>query len=848
MKKLLLKLFSFLFVISLSSFAISFGVNNVFASDKTTIDTKFFLPTSPLEFYELNSPVAINMSSDGYMIISEFYKNEDDPNKNYNRISIYDPTTQKYVVINGKGILNGESTIFGITQIEKYGDYIFYLSGNDVYYLPVSDLHAKPQKTGVIASNFFSIKNDILIANTSNGIKTYTVDLSDTTPIFNQTAIEIEVEMTSLGFLSNDKYVYYYADPYLYRYSTQNSTSYLVAEIKNINYCVEIGDYIYYTAMGEGLSKVKKDGKEEPKLVIPADKNSTSLGTFNTPQGLTVKDNNLLVCDIKLNCIQEIDTTTDSFTHFAITTESTADFRLTNNTSVTALSENYIYAVDNATVAIEGQPTMKRIVKVALDENATNHYAKIDLSSQYVDNENFEIKLLTASDTHLLIYDGINLTLYEQVFGEFITLKPIKTIQNASVTSLTYLDGVFYFTDTANNLNYNFVNVYKWILPSIDNELTQITEESLIDGNAEIKGETKNITVDIFGNVYILYTAEDGLNYLTRLYSNTLTDPTLIPYDVITIQTDFDGNVYALSNNNEIYRYTIQNNTITKLDYKLSTYKDNIVKDMVLNYTSETCYFLANASIYKTADNTLNVKSLSKISASNVNESQILTDVTFVSINENAKLFKVTLNDYTQDGNDIYFNNITPISNPNTSRVYTVIADLSSDYYLVSYSPKIVALVRKTSVNNNFLEKADATIIDESLYENYGISVTDNGYSKYYISNDTTTFAKPIFDDNYKLTAITKGQEVYAIKTITFNGKSMTLISTEKDGDAIGYVVNGYLIDKIIPTDTQITNTQVLLGGNAEKRLVTTCMILLISLTITLSLILIERKLLFKKD
>ena len=109
-------------------------------------------------------------------------------------------------------------------------------------------------------------------------------------------------------------------------------------------------------------------------------------------------------------------------------------------------------------------------------------------------------------------------------------------------------------------------------------------------------------------------------------------------------------------------------------------------------------------------------------------------------------------------------------------------------------------------------------------------------------------FAKPIFDENYKLTSLTKGDTVYAIKTITFNGKSMTLVSTEENGEAIGYIVNGYLCDEIFALDTQKTSSQILLGGNAEKRIVTTLMILLIALTITLSLIFIESKLLFNKD
>ena len=846
MKKILIKILSLILIFSSAVCAVLFGTQKLaFASEQA--QTGFFLPSSPLEFYELNSPVSISYSDDGYMIISEFFKDEENASKNFNRISIYDPTIEKYVVIEGKGLLNGESTIFGITQIEKYGDYVFYLSGNDIYYIPTSNLYAKPQKTGVIASNFFSIKNDILIANTSNGIKTYTVDLSGSTPTFNQTAIEIEVEMTSLGFLSNDKQVYYYADPYLYRYSTQNSTSYLVAEIKNINYCVELGDYIYYTAMGEGLSKIKKDGTEEPILVIPADKSSTSLGSFNTPQGLTVKENKLLVCDIALNCIQEIDTATDSFTHFAITTESTADFRLTNNASNIALSENYVYAVDNASVVIDNETPKKRIVKVSLDKELNYPCVKIDLSSIYQENPEFEIKNIACSDTHVLIYDGKNLTLYKQIIDSVITLEPVKTIQNSSVTSICYLDDVFYITDTANNLNYNYVNVYKWVMPTNDNELTKIKEESLLDDTTEIKGEAKNITVDIFGNVYIHYLSDNSNRYLVRINNGTLSSPALINHSVLSMQTDFDGNVYMLSNNNNVYRYTLKDNSHDKTDYKLSTYKDTTVKDLCLTYSSETAYMLSSACIYNTVDNSLNIKSLSKINADNLNPTSILTDATFITINPNAKLFKVDLSNTIVEDGVSYFSDITPISLPNTSKVYAVIADLSGDYYLISYSQKLVALVRKSSVSATS-PKADATIIDESLYSQYGIEVVDENDKELIISNATTTFAKPIFDANYQLATLSKGDVVYAIKTITFNGKTMTLVSLEKGGNAIGYVVNGYLLTEIITTPTYNDESQILIGGNAEKRIVTTLMILLIALTITISLLFIESKLLFKKE
>ena len=206
------------------------------------------------------------------------------------------------------------------------------------------------------------------------------------------------------------------------------------------------------------------------------------------------------------------------------------------------------------------------------------------------------------------------------------------------------------------------------------------------------------------------------------------------------------------------------------------------------------------------------------------------------------------LGDYVTSDNDVYFKHITPISNLNTSKVYAVIADLSDEYYLVSYSSKTVALVRKSSINNDFSQKADATIIDSSRYSEYGISITDDNYKSFIISNDASVFSKPIFDENYKINSLKKGEEVYAIKTIKFNGKSITLIAKEPNKSPIGYVVSGYLIDEIIASPTLNEPTQTIIGGGAEKRIVTTLMILLISFTITFALIVIENKLLFKKD
>ena len=63
-----------------------------------------------------------------------------------------------------------------------------------------------------------------------------------------------------------------------------------------------------------------------------------------------------------MNTVQEVDVTNCKFTTFAITTESTADYRLTKNASHLELSDNYVYALDNAETITESEKPKKRIV------------------------------------------------------------------------------------------------------------------------------------------------------------------------------------------------------------------------------------------------------------------------------------------------------------------------------------------------------------------------------------------------------------------------------------------------------------------------------------------------------
>ena len=741
---------------------------------------------------------------------------------------------------------------YSISQIEKHGDFVYYVSQSKIYYIPISDLTKTPsvvkddEGETVICANYFSFNQDNVLANTNNTANIYQILVENQVPTFKK--LYSIKSFAKSGYLGKDGNVYLLENGTFKYFRSSDKT---IVTLTNVTADVidleEVNNHVYFTTL-DGLYKVKKEQNAIPTLVIGIDNNSSELGALRSPKGISAKGNNLLIADNVLNSIQEIDTETDTFTTFAITTESTVDYRLTKNASNIVLSENYLYALDNASLDANDLAPKKRIVKISL-ENINRTYTKIDLSSLYEENLDLKIKHFVASDTHVLIYDGNFVSLYKQEETSPITLTKVYSSQTSSVTALNYLDGAFYYSDTARtDFTYDTVNIHKLTLPSQDNELSEVTNTTITSDATEIVGVCTNFTIDIFGNFLIIYkeSEESSENKMVRLYKTYLSAPISVPYNPLSIQIDFAGNVFVLSSDNKIHKYTPNNDTYKEDVFEINASNGDDIKSITLNYKYDDIYYLGQACIYQNSDNNLGIKNLTGILADNVMEKSVLTNVTFVTLSESAKLFKVTLNDYiTVDGKK-YFNNLTPISNPNLSKIYAVIADINDTYYLVSYSSKIVALVRKTSVNTYINVESDATIITKDKYGEYNIIDNDLNYTPYYISNDVNLYAKPIIDENYKLDGkLTKNQSVYAIKEIAFNGKTMTLISTEKDGTPIGYIVSGYLNENIVSDNDVTIESDLTIGTNADKKIKTIFMILLIAFTLSVSLILIEKKLLF---
>ena len=851
-KKLLLLIFSLTFTVFLSVSVLALNKISSSANTGGKTNTTMFMPASRLEFYDLNSPQAICFS-DGYMVISEYHKNE--LGVQTNKLIVYNPTNDTYEV-------NLSEKLVNVTCVAKYENYLLLLIDSTIFTLDLNNVTADPIDTSIRVGKSFSVNKNVVATNTSSGIYKYNVSLDNEAKggiKFTQFDYNYVTGVLSCLLTDNGDFYYFVSGTGLIRRDTYKAETIIYKSVPELDitpsHMAELGNYIYFTTPS-GLYKVEKKENAELIKVIPVS-NDGGLGSLSSPSGITVKDGKLLVADTTLNCIQEIDPNSDAFTEFAITTESTADYRLTNNAESLSVSDNYIYAIDNATISNGETEPIKRLVKISLDSTKKS-YEKFDLTSVYNEYGNITSIKYAASDTHVMLAINNKVALYKQVEGKPITLTKIAEYNNSART-LYYLDNDFYFTSDyidVYNANASYVQLYKVTLPTTDNELASPVLSNIsanIDGETfskAIYGSSFDLTVDIFGNVYVAVSYEEleegndtpTTKYkLYRCYGNSVVASNEFTFKPLGIETDFAGNVYTLTENNLVKKFNYSTE-VTIENFTINSVNDYPLKDIALNYRSENAYFLSNACILTTTDKNLNIQNLLRVSADSVNSTLLQTNPTFITVDKNAKLFKVTIGDYIEENGKKYFKTIESISNPNTERIYLIIADIDDDYYLISYSNKFTALVKKSSVQIN----SSTSIVPPENYSALGITVEDLLNDSYYITNNVNYFSRPIFDDNYIIGSVQENNSVLASKKVAFNGKTFILISNA-NGEYLGYVPEGYLV-KSYPTkvETEVKNNDTVYG-NGEKRTKNVLMVMIIAFTLTALALILEHKLLFKK-
>ena len=141
---------------------------------------------------------------------------------------------------------------------------------------------------------------------------------------------------------------------------------------------------------------------------------------------------------------------------------------------------------------------------------------------------------------------------------------------------------------------------------------------------------------------------------------------------------------------------------------------------------------------------------------------------------------------------------------------------------------------------------SSTSLVPPENYQILGIKVQTLNNETRIVSNDVKLFSRPIFDENYETTKITKSTAVLMKKVVTFNDKTFILVADSNDV-LLGYLPNGYLVEEILTTTTTETSTKNTVFDNGERRVRNVLMVMIIAFTLTATALLLEYKLLFKK-
>lgn len=840
-KKIILSLV----LITILSLMISFSLQTkIVKGEILDCPTTMYMPASKLEFYSLNNPEAIFISQSGNMVISEY-----NPIANENTLVIYHSSYKDYSEIK---LSNEDHQIQGpVTYVALFEDgddlFVIFLYSSRIHYLKVPEEDVENvtddstnstyyiQNNDVALGVSFSVNGSTLIAQHTSGINLYDITTDGSSLFFEKGFRDLTKQDILYCFLSEDNDIYYFIKDIGIFCVKSDGVELQICETKELaTYMTECGDYVYFTT-NDALYRVKKEKNSQLEQVLFVTKED-SLGYLKSPRGLATKDGKLLVVDNELNCVQEIDPVIKDFTSFAITTESSASYRLTNNASNISLSEHYLYALDNE--SMDSSNERKRIVKISLDDMGMERtYSQIDLSVVYEKKDGLEVKY-AASDNYVLIAYGTTLTLYEQKpssTGKILLTATNFHKEDIDIASCYYLDNSFYYMTTqwkVGSTNKKNSYIYEIQLSTEDNIITEYTSNLIhtVDNNCT------QFTMDIFGNIYVTIFDTEKQKYFVK--KNNF-DDVLIQDNPICIQVDFKGVVYLLYDDDLVITYSFDENVF--VETRILHYEDvSTSKYICLTYNTPEAFILCDACILRTIDNSLNINTLGNINADRLDAKEILDNPSFIVITEYAKLFKVKLEAIEEINGHNYFimNTIEPISSPNTKNVYVIIARLEG-YYLISYSKSLTALIKVDS--QGIYEVSSAS----DLYK-YNIKVETKDETMY-LTNDVTVMSKPIFDINsYNLVTLHENDRVNVMKVIELNGKSWSLVKDSSTGLIIGYVPTGYLSSiKLLGTNIE-DNVNTILDEDSARRGKNCLLIVLIALTITIAVLLLENKILFR--
>ena len=762
---------------------------------RTGLKTDIFLPTSYLQYYKLDNPYAICR---------------------------YDENGETFVAISHAGAIvvyrcsgSGGSEQFrsvpisgspsiGVSSIAKYKNFLIFTQWSNICYIDVSDFDAvssRPQvKTGNACSNSFSDSGDEIAVTTTEGITYYDLSVAESGKLeFNRKTdrkYNYETNNPSAVLLTDDGRTYFYsADAkaireYVPESGKERTIVSNVENVKSVAKNAETGDELYYSS-SEGLFSADPVSCTSERICSVATEGERDLGKLWNPKGICVVDGKLWVVDAdntdkenSINAVQEFDLAATDFTDFAITTNSKAVNRLTEEASDIAICGDKIYALDgDRIVVINGADK----VPEERSYNRINISAGADgfaVFGDYLAYSSFNASSSTSKITVAKIVRGEDEN--DPILGTEIIYDSTDKLSGVRIRDVAGMDNVFYFA--GGQLNNPVLYSFNAEDPSAGLETIRKFDN--------IDGLPTHISVDPFNTVYFSVKKPGGGGYTVYKYENgsaTILASVASGRELLSMQTDLDGKIYLLFENNLVECYDgsekLFSETIKTSD---NLGKINPAAAMAASCDSRCAYFIFEGLILRSsADTDMEISTPYTINIPADFSLEYSGSETYGKLREGAKLFEVSSGSLsgeyfefekfaTESGNDDY-----------------AVKDLGGKYYLV-LKEKRVAIVRKSdflSSGRFFVTPLGSKAYAVTDFEIYGLPILNKAFA-------TGKKAK-------------KYDEIEITGEIKFNGDEYYVVKTE---NSEGLIPKTFLKDKILTeaSYTTIENAYVYAKGGAD--------------------------------
>ncbi len=387
-------------------------------------------------------------------------------------------------------------------------------TGDNLYKLNVDTLETATEIEDIACGTFLIAGNDLYFTNSSGSL--FATTLQDAENELPKTALLWD-DVSSLAYY-NDELYFVRSDFYLHKINPRNVTTpdaqktqfATLSQVSSMTICE--GSLIYTTVSGALQVYSLADVTQSGLLFQTENEGYTDVYPFGE---------RVYVTQTQKATVKEYSATEKKFTDFEISSNSSANHRLSNATDV-SLCGNELYIADNGN---------RRLSIYDSVTNTLNARFTMDLDVSFIDADNQTV--FAASNTELLVASKTG-----EELARF-------SVFNGAIVGIADVYGTCYVA-TENNYFYAVTNsdTNGWQMTEVKKTSTHPPQLLTSDayGNLYIKS---GVNAYVFTEIEFMQADGNGKKLLDTL-----------PTDTIKIAVDYEGNLYALANG--VYQYAKQ--------------------------------------------------------------------------------------------------------------------------------------------------------------------------------------------------------------------------------------------------------------------------------------------------